>query len=57
MELQNMDMYNLEVKDLNGNEVTTRTATGLDLKAEHPFLTIGQNVRDWKMYIVTPLCA
>jgi hypothetical protein len=57
MELQNMDMYNLEVKDLNGNEVTTKTATGLDLKAEHPFLTIGQNVRDWKMYIVTPLCA
>ena len=57
MELQNMEMYNLEVKDLNCNEVTTVTDSGLNLKVTHPFLTIGQTVRDWKMYVVTPLVA
>jgi sporulation protein YlmC with PRC-barrel domain len=56
MELQNTSMYNLQVKDLNGNEVTMVSDTGLNLKANYPFLTVGQHVRDWQMFIVTPMC-
>lgn len=55
MELNNTDMYTLQIKDLNGNETTNVTKTGLDLKVEYPFLTVGQHVREWNMYIVTPL--
>lgn len=57
MELQNTEMYQLEVKDLNGVEVTTVTKTGLDIKVEYPFVQVGQVVRDWHMYIVSPLVA
>lgn len=57
MELQNTSMYQLEIKDLNGSEVTTVTKTGLDLKCEYPFLTVGQQVRDWQMFVVTPFGA
>lgn len=54
MELQNLEMYTLQVKDLNGNETKLVQDTGLNLKCEYPFLQVGQQVREWEMYIVTP---
>ncbi|QBJ02917.1 hypothetical protein MZD04_gp391 [Pseudomonas phage Psa21] len=57
MELENTEMYTLEIKDLaaDESEVQTVTKAGWELMQEFNFLQIGQVVRDWKMFIVTPL--
>lgn len=55
MPLDLAQMYTLEIKDLNGSEVTTITKAGWELIGDYDFLIVGQTVRDWRMYVVTPL--
>lgn len=55
--LNQADMYTLQIKDLNGDEVTTVTKAGWELNGDYDFLVVGQTVRDWRMYIVTPFGA
>jgi hypothetical protein len=57
MSLNNADMYTLEIKDLNGTEVTTVTKPGWELLNEYDFLIVGQTVREWRMFVVTPFGA
>jgi hypothetical protein len=48
-------MYNLEIIDLNDDTKKLVTATGAELNAQYSGLIVGQMVRDWQMYVVTPL--
>uniref|UniRef100_A0AB39CCN8 Uncharacterized protein n=1 Tax=Pseudomonas phage RVTF4 TaxID=3236931 RepID=A0AB39CCN8_9VIRU len=57
MQLESTRMYTLEIKDLNGNEVTTVTQQGMEINAMYPGLVVGQTVRDYKMFIVVPFGA
>lgn len=55
MQLENATMYTLTIKDLNGNDVSEVTDLGMNLLYQYDFLTVGQQVRDWKLFIVQPL--
>lgn len=57
MDLENSRLYDLEVKDLNGTEVTKVTLQGWELLNQYSFLRVGQIVREWKSYLVTPFGA
>lgn len=55
MQLENSTMYTLTIKDLNGADISEVTDLGMNLLYQYDFLTVGQQVRDWKMFIVQPL--
>ncbi len=57
MELENSRLYDLEVKDLTGDEVTKVTKKGWELMQEYPFLRVGQIVIEWKSFFVSPFGA
>lgn len=53
MELENSRLYDLEIKDLNGDEIIRVTKQGWELLNEYPHLQVGQVVVGWKSFLVT----
>lgn len=53
MDLENSRLYDLEIKDLNGDEIIRVTKHGWELLNEYPHLKVGQVVNGWKSFLVT----